>query len=58
MNQIIVPGSVYWNLGVGMDKGDVLSDEEGLGNMKNLGETIAWLAKAIAPNRESFPQLS
>jgi len=58
MSQMIVPGSTYWNLGRGMDKGDVLEDAEGLTNMKNLGETIAWLGKAMNPNMESFPQVS
>ncbi len=55
MNQMIVPGSTYWNLGVGRDKGDVAGDAEGLNNMKNLGETIAWLGAAIAPHKKDFP---
>ena len=55
MSQMIVPGSTYWNLGVGMDKGDVHSDAEGLNNMIHLGKTIAWLGKAIEPHKSSFP---
>ena len=47
MSGAIVPGSTYWNLGVGLDKGDVKQDEEGLRNMADLGQTIAWLGKAI-----------
>jgi multimeric flavodoxin WrbA len=43
MSEMIVPGSTYWNFGVGAAPGDVLKDEEGLANMKNLGEQIAWL---------------
>ena len=42
-NQMLVPGSTYWNFGLGRDPGDVLADEEGLANMKDLGEQIAWL---------------
>ena len=42
-NQMVVPGSTYWNFGLGRDPGDVLADEEGLANMKDLGEQIAWL---------------
>jgi multimeric flavodoxin WrbA len=42
-NQMIVPGSTYWNFGVGREPGDVLRDAEGLANMQNLGEQIAWL---------------
>jgi hypothetical protein len=45
---MIIPGSTYWNLGYGLDKGDVAKDEEGLRNMTDLGETIAWLGQAIS----------
>lgn len=55
INQMIVPGSTYWNLGIGRDKGEVAEDAEGLKNMQNLGETIAWLAAAIKPHMESIP---
>jgi multimeric flavodoxin WrbA len=48
MSGMIVPGSIYWNLGIGLDKGDVLNDEEGLRNMQDLGETIAWLGNKIS----------
>ncbi len=57
MSQLIIPGSTYWNLGVGRDKGEVTQDSEGLANMKNLGETIAWLGNAMAPHKDSFPQV-
>lgn len=43
MNQMIVPGSTYWNFGLGREAGEALNDEEGLHNMKNLGEQIVWL---------------
>ncbi|HKJ64074.1 MAG TPA: flavodoxin family protein, partial [Desulfopila sp.] len=55
MNQMLVPGSTYWNLGMGREKGEVADDAEGLNNMKNLGETIAWLGAAIAPHKKDFP---
>lgn len=55
MNQMIVPGSTYWNLGMGRNKGDVNRDTEGMANMKNLGETIAWLGAAIAPHLDEMP---
>lgn len=48
MSRMIVPGSTYWNLGFGLDKGEVEQDSEGLANMKDLGEQIAWLLKKIA----------
>ncbi len=47
MSRMIVVGSTYWNFGVGLDKGDVMKDDEGLKNMKDLGENIAWLLKKI-----------
>ena len=47
MSKMIVPGSTYWNFGVGGDKGEVESDIEAQENMKDLGETIAWLVKSL-----------
>src|SRR5512136_2217666 len=47
MSGAIVPGSTYSNLGFGREKGEVARDEEGLRNMRDLGETIAWLGDAI-----------
>ncbi len=55
MSSMIVPGSIYWNLGMGLDKGEVLRDEEAMLNMDHLGKTIAWLGKAIASNPDGFP---
>jgi multimeric flavodoxin WrbA len=47
INQMIVPGSSYWNMGMGREIGDVDKDDEGIRNMKNLGENMAWLLKKI-----------
>lgn len=47
INQMIVPGSVYWNLGFGLDKGEVKDDDEGMNTMKLLGENMAWLLKKV-----------
>jgi multimeric flavodoxin WrbA len=57
MSGAIVPGSTYWNLGFGLEKGDVKKDEEGLRNMTDLGQTIAWLGDAIhrSPDKVSGP---
>jgi multimeric flavodoxin WrbA len=43
ISQMIIPGSNYWNLGIGRDKGEVEKDEEGIGTMKLLGENMGWL---------------
>ena len=48
ISQMIVPGSTYWNLGIGLQKGDVEADEEGLETMRTLGENMAWLLKRLA----------
>jgi multimeric flavodoxin WrbA len=45
ISQMIVPGSSYWNIGIGRKKGDVEGDEEGLKIMEDLGKTMAWLLK-------------
>ena len=47
INGMIVPGSIYWNLGLGRDTGDVDSDAEGIQTMQELGMNIAWLMKKI-----------
>ena len=44
---MIVPGSTYWNVGFGLKKGDVESDEEGMETMVNLGSNMAWLIKKL-----------
>lgn len=45
--QMIIPGSSYWNLGFGREKGEVAKDEEAMRVMKTLGENMAWLLKKI-----------
>ena len=47
IGEMIVPGSSYWNLAIGRDKGDVRSDPEGIETMKNLGINMAWLLKKL-----------
>jgi len=51
ISQMIVPGSNYWNMGIGREKEDVKQDEEGLQTMKVLGENMAWLMKRIVENK-------
>ena len=47
ISQMIVPGSIYWNMGFGLDKGDVEKDDEGIQTMKTLGLNMAWLLNRI-----------
>ena len=55
MSGVIVPGSTYWNLGFGLDKGDVAKDTEAARNMADLGQTIAWLGAAIHDHADRRP---
>jgi multimeric flavodoxin WrbA len=43
INEMIVPGSSYWNLAMGGGEGSVEQDEEGLNTMDTLAENFAWL---------------
>ncbi len=56
MSGAIIPGSTYWNMGFGLEKGEVANDAEGLRNMKDLGTTIAWLGKAMKAHMKSYPK--
>jgi multimeric flavodoxin WrbA len=47
ISQMVVPGSSYWNIGVGLAPGDVKGDEEGLLTMQTLGKNMAWLLEKI-----------
>lgn len=48
ITQMIVPGSSYWNIGIGREIGDVEKDEEGMRTMKTLGQNMAWVMKKLA----------
>ncbi len=47
IQEMMVPGSIYWNVGIGWDKGQVEKDEEGIRTMKILGQNMAWLLKKV-----------
>ncbi len=47
IGEMIVPGSNYWNFGMGREIGDVHADEEGMATMRTLGENMAWLLKRV-----------
>lgn len=42
-----IPGSTYWNVAVGREKGEVLRDEEGLKAAWNFGKNMAFLIKKV-----------
>lgn len=47
IGQMVIPGSCYWNVGIGRNIGEVESDEEGVRTMRVLGENMAWLLKKL-----------
>jgi multimeric flavodoxin WrbA len=53
IGQMIIPGSSYWNVGIGRNIGEVEKDEEGINTMRTLGKNMAWLLKALRAATES-----
>jgi multimeric flavodoxin WrbA len=47
INEMIVVGSSYWNMGYGLGKGDVESDDEGMETMRTLGRSMAWVLQKL-----------
>ena len=47
INEMIVIGSSYWNMGIGLGKGDVEQDDEGMETMVTLGRSMAWALKKL-----------
>lgn len=51
ISEMIIPGSNYWNMGIGRQPGEVRNDTEGLQTMQTLGVNMAWVLKATAGSR-------
>ena len=47
ITEMIIPGSSYWNIAIGREKGEVEKDAEGIETMQVLGRNMAWLLKKI-----------
>ena len=47
ISEMIIPGSSYWNIGIGREPGEVEKDEEGIQTMHTLGRNMAWLLKKV-----------
>ncbi|MBN1984557.1 MAG: flavodoxin family protein [Chitinivibrionales bacterium] len=47
LSQMIIPGALYWNFGIGREVGDVENDTEGKDTMTSIGQNMAWLIKKI-----------
>ncbi len=57
INEMIIPGSSYWNIAIGRDIGDVEQDEEGIATMKTLGRNMAWLLENLK-SPAAMPELA
>jgi multimeric flavodoxin WrbA len=47
ITEMIVPGSCYWNMGIGREIGEVENDAEGIQTMRVLGRNMAWLLQKL-----------
>ncbi len=45
INGFFIPGSTYWNVAIGREKGEVEKDEEGMRTAWNFGKNVAFLVK-------------
>ncbi|MBP2627554.1 MAG: iron-sulfur flavoprotein [Firmicutes bacterium] len=45
--EMFLVGSTYWNMVYGREIGEVEQDKEGIANMKNIGQNMAWILKRI-----------
>jgi multimeric flavodoxin WrbA len=47
INDMIVPGSTYWNMVFGRAPGEALNDEEGMRTVRRFAENVAFLIKKL-----------
>ena len=47
IGQMFLVGASYWNMVYGLEPGDAAKDDEGIENMKSLGQNMAWLLNKI-----------
>jgi multimeric flavodoxin WrbA len=47
INDMVVPGSSYWNVAIGREPGEVLNDQEGIATIDRFAENCIWLANKV-----------
>ena len=57
ITEMIIPGSSYWNIGIGREIGEVENDAEGIRTMQTLGLNMGWLLKKLHGGTESARQV-
>ncbi len=53
INDMIVPGSTYWNIVFGRTPGEAREDREGMETVRRFGENVGWLVKKLAGGRKA-----
>lgn len=56
--EMLVVGSTYWNMVYGKAVGDVLNDDEGVRNMHNLGQNMAWILQRLKLSYEKTGKIT
>jgi multimeric flavodoxin WrbA len=47
INDMVVPGSSYWNVAIGREPGEVENDQEGIATIDRFAENCIWLAGKV-----------
>jgi multimeric flavodoxin WrbA len=48
INDMVVPGSSYWNVGLAREPAEVIGDSEAMATIERFADNLAWLAKRLA----------
>jgi hypothetical protein len=48
INDMVVPGSSYWNVALAREPAEVVGDNEALATIERFADNLAWLAKRLA----------
>ena len=54
ISNMVVPGSIYWNMVHGRTPGEAQQDEEGLQTVRTLASNMTFLMKGIALAKEAY----
>lgn len=52
VNEMLIPGSTYWNIGIGVHKGDIEKDEKGKSYIIRFAQNLAWTMKSMERQAE------
>lgn len=47
VNEMIIPSSTYWNIGIGVHKGDIEKDEKAKSYIIRFAQNLAWIIKSL-----------